>query len=63
MAHPCFQMKKSKNGDFYFCLTAKNGQIIAQSEMYSSRSACENGIRSVQENAPAADIDDQTQAA
>ncbi|MCB1652005.1 MAG: YegP family protein [Alphaproteobacteria bacterium] len=63
MAHPAFIIKQAKNGQFYFNLTAKNGQIIASSEMYSSKSACENGIRSVKENAPAADTDDQSEAA
>lgn len=63
MAHPAFQLKKAKNDKFYFTLTAKNGQVIAQSEMYNSKDAAENGIKSVQTNAPAADIDDQTAAA
>ena len=63
MAHPSFQLKKSKSDQFYFTLTAKNGQVIAQSEMYNSKDAAENGIRSVQENAPNAEIDDQSQAA
>ena len=62
MAHPAFQLKTAKNGDFYFTLTAKNGQVIAQSEMYKSKDAAENGIRSVKENAPNADTDDQTAA-
>ena len=61
MAHPAFQLKKAKNDQFYFTLTAKNGQVIAQSEMYNSKDAAENGIRSVKENAPQADTDDQTE--
>jgi len=36
--------------------------VIAQSEMYTTKDAAENGIASVQKNAPAADIDDQTGA-
>ncbi len=63
MAHPAFQLKKAKNEKFYFVLTAKNGQVIAQSEMYNSKSAAENGIKSVQTNAPAASVDDQSEAA
>ncbi|MEM6780564.1 MAG: YegP family protein [Pseudomonadota bacterium] len=63
MAHPSFILKKAKNDQFYFVLTAKNGQVIAQSEMYTTKSAAENGIDSVKENAPAADIDDQSEAA
>ena len=63
MAHPSFILKKAKNDQFYFVLTAKNGQIIAQSEMYTTKDAAENGIRSVKENAPTADTDDQSEAA
>lgn len=63
MAHPAFQLKTAKNGQFYFNLTAKNGQVIATSEMYTTKAACENGINSVKENAPQADIDDQSSAA
>ena len=61
MAHPCFELKKSKSGQFFFNLTAKNGQIIASSEMYNSKGAAENGIRSVKENAPNADTEDKTE--
>ena len=63
MSHPAFVIKQAKNGQFYFNLTAKNGQVIASSEMYTTKSACENGIESVKENAPAANVDDQSQAA
>ncbi len=63
MAHPAFIVKTAKNGQFYFNLTAKNGQVIASSEMYTTKAACENGIESVKENAPAAGVDDQTAAA
>ncbi len=43
-----------------FDLKATNGQVIATSEVYSSESACRNGIESVQKNAPIAEIEDQT---
>lgn len=62
MAHPAFQLKTAKNGQFYFTLTAKNGQVIAQSEMYTTKDAAENGIASVKNNAPLAETDDQTEA-
>ena len=62
-SHPKFELKKAKNGDFYFNLTAKNGQVIASSEMYKSKAAAENGIASVKENAPAAEIEDNSEAA
>lgn len=61
--HPKFEIKKAKNGDYYFTLSAKNGQVIASSEMYSSKSAAQNGIASIKENAPKADIEDNSEAA
>ena len=45
-----FELKKAKNGEFFFNLLAGNGQGILKSEMYSSRSSAENGIASVQQN-------------
>jgi uncharacterized protein YegP (UPF0339 family) len=57
-----FEKRASTKGDPYFVLKAGNGQEIGRSEMYSSDSACENGIESVQTNAPGADIVDTTQA-
>lgn len=55
-----FEMKTSKSGKPMFNLKAANSQVIGTSQMYSSESACENGIKSVQSNAPSAAIDDQT---
>jgi uncharacterized protein len=46
-----FELKKSKNDKFYFCLLAGNGQTILQSEMYESKSSAQNGIESVKKNA------------
>ena len=53
-----FERKKAKNGSPYFVLQAKNGEVIGTSEMYSSNSAMENGIRSVMKNAGSAVRDD-----
>lgn len=47
-----FEIKVAKNGKWHFQLKAGNGQIILSSEMYESKSACENGIASVQLNSP-----------
>ena len=54
-----FAVKKTKTG-IKFNLKATNGEIIASSEVYNSRSACINGVESVRRNAPAAGIEDQT---
>lgn len=50
----------AKDGSPYFCLKAGNGQVIGQSEMYSSEKARDNGIESVKAHAPGAATDDQT---
>lgn len=54
-----FAIKKVKTG-IKFNLKAGNGEIIATSEVYSSESACKNGIESVRKNAPIANLEDQT---
>ena len=43
-----------------FDLKAGNGEVIATSEVYTTKSACENGIESVRRNAPVAALEDQT---
>jgi uncharacterized protein YegP (UPF0339 family) len=47
-----FVITKRKNDEFQFNLKADNGQVILASEGYSAKSGCENGIASVQKNAP-----------
>ena len=54
-----FAVKTVKTG-IKFNLKANNGEIIATSEVYTSDSACKNGIESVRKNAPIAPIEDQT---
>ena len=54
-----FVIRKTATG-IKFDLKAGNGEVIATSEVYSSESACRNGIASVQKNAPAAGVEDQT---
>ena len=43
-----------------FNLVATNGQVISTSEAYESKASAIKGIESVKRNAPAAEIDDQT---
>ncbi|MDL2214353.1 YegP family protein [Clostridia bacterium OttesenSCG-928-O13] len=54
-----FKVKETKTG-FVFNLVASNGEVIGTSEVYSSKSACLNGVESVRKNAPAANVEDQT---
>ncbi len=51
-----FESKESANGKFMFNLKAGNGQIIGTSQMYESVSGRDNGIASVQKNAPDAEV-------
>lgn len=57
-----FERKESSNGKWYFNLKASNGQVIGSSQMYASEASRDNGIESVQNNAPDASVDDQTAA-
>jgi uncharacterized protein len=50
MGHPKFEVKTGKDSQFYFNLTAKNGQVILSSQGYKSKQGCENGIESVKKN-------------
>jgi uncharacterized protein YegP (UPF0339 family) len=47
-----FELYKDKGGEFRFRLKAGNGEIILASEGYKQRASAENGIASVQKNAP-----------
>lgn len=55
-----YVVKKDKSGSYMFGLKAGNGSIIALSESYSSKNACEDGIKSVRNNSIAAVLEDQT---
>lgn len=55
-----YEKLTGKDGSPYFTLKAVNGQVIGQSQMYSSESARDNGIQSCVQNAPGAAVDDQT---
>lgn len=55
-----FERKVSSSGQPFFVLKAQNGQVIGNSEMYSSASARDNGIASVQKNSPSTVVKDLT---
>lgn len=54
-----FVVKETATG-FTFRLKARNGEIIATSEVYTTEAACQKGIQSVINNAPIANVEDQT---
>ncbi|MEN9918438.1 MAG: hypothetical protein RL662_874 [Bacteroidota bacterium] len=45
-----FEVTKRKNGEYQFNLKASNGQIILDSEGYTTKTNCLNGIESVKKN-------------
>ena len=55
-SNPKFELFRDKAGEFRFRLRATNGKIIAVSEGYVTKAACENGIDSVKANAQEAEI-------
>ena len=57
--HPKFEIYLDKAGEYRFRLKAKNGEIIAASEGYSSKASCLNGIESVRKNAAASPVVDK----
>ena len=57
-----YEKLTGKDGSPYFTLKAGNGQVIGQSQMYSSEKARDGGIDSVKNNGPTATTDDQTAA-
>jgi len=56
-----FVVRETGTG-FVFKLKARNGEVIANSEVYSTQAACMNGIESVRKNAAGAKLEDQTAA-
>tara|TARA_R110002012_G_scaffold18262_2_gene67361 strand:+ start:426 stop:773 length:348 start_codon:yes stop_codon:yes gene_type:complete len=55
-----YKRLNSANGQYYFTLTASNGQVIGVSETYTTTQARENGISAVKRDAPTAPVLDLT---
>ena len=55
-----FDIRKAKDGRFFFNLYASNQMVIASSQMYSSSTAAINGIKSVMLNASKSELEDNT---
>ena len=56
MKHPKFELYKDKSEQFRFRLKARNGEVIAVSEAYTTKANCKNGINSVIKNVVDAQI-------
>lgn len=46
-----FEIKRAKDGQFYFNLKARNGEIILTSEGYTTKATLQHGVTSVMTNA------------
>lgn len=55
-----FEIKRSANDQYYFVLTAPNNEIIAKSEMYTTKDSCKHGIDAVRKYALTAHTEDKT---
>ena len=58
LSNPKYELFRDKAGQYRFRLKASNGKIIAVSESYGTRAACENGIQSVQSTAAEAELEE-----
>ena len=58
-SNPKFEMYRDRAGEYRFRLRARNGAIIAVSDGYGTRSACENGVESVRINAVDGEITEE----
>jgi uncharacterized protein YegP (UPF0339 family) len=58
-----FEIFIDRKKQYRFHLKASNGEIIAASQAYETKAACQRGIKSIQRNAPAATIIDLEEAA
>ena len=53
-----YRKHTASNGQYYFTLVAGNNEVIGTSETYVYSSSRDNGIASVKENAPKAEVVD-----
>ncbi len=51
-----YDRRLAKNGEYYFNLKARNGEIIGVSETYQTRAGRDEGIRDVMRLAPTATV-------
>ena len=47
-----FELKRGESGKYMFNLKAGNGEVILTSQQYKGKKSAENGIASVERNAP-----------
>ena len=55
--NPKFEIYQDQKGGYCFRLLETSGQIILESQAYTAKASCRNGIRSVKVNAPSAEVE------
>lgn len=55
-----FTIRKNAQGLYWWRAVGDNNEILAASELMSSKASCENGIRVVQDGAATAPVYDKT---
>lgn len=53
---PKFMIYRDEAGKYCFRLTDRAGHRILESQAYTAKASCQNGIRSVKSNAPTAEV-------
>ena len=56
LTNPKYESYQDRAGEYRFRLKARNGQIVAVSEGYTTHKACLDGVESVRKNAPDAEV-------
>lgn len=54
--HPKFEIYKDKSEQFRFRLKARNGEVVAVGEAYTTKANCKNGVNSIIKNVVEAKI-------
>lgn len=60
MAQARYDLRKSSDGQYYFNLVASNGEPVATSERYTTKSNAERGIDAVRRAASTTKVEDNT---
>ena len=55
--NPKFEIYQDQKGGYCFRLLEKSGQMILESQAYTAKASCRNGIRSVKVNVPRAEVE------
>jgi len=55
-----FKVRRSTNAQYFFTITASNGQVLTTSETYRNKADCVAAVRLIKAGAATAPVDDMT---